>query len=72
MSGNDINARITEYLEKHPDATTDEIADGIDEDTWKVQLAVCHLDIDDRLERSCFRQTDRGRRPGYRVKNNGI
>ena len=63
-----INSRITDYLARNPDATTIDIADAINEDLWSVQLAICHLDIDGRIERSCRRRTFRGLRPGYRVR----
>lgn len=67
MTGN-LNERITDYLDRHPDATTDDIADGLGEDLWNVQLAVCRMDIDGEVERSCRQTTERGLRPGYRVK----
>ncbi len=62
-----LKNRITQYLDQHPDATSADIADGIDEDLWNVQHAVCYLDLDGKIEKSCRLNTERGMRPGYRV-----
>lgn len=67
----DLRSRILDYIAEHPDCTSDDAAVALGLDPDGADVTACYLMQDGLIYQTGKRETERGLRPTYRVKNHG-